>query len=96
MSFQLSQDIVEKLDGLQHLMDEGNVLCIQDSQKARLIAQVLNGNIHPPEAIKAWQVLAGDTLHTLLNELITQALDGRNEQRLVKSYSSEIADYRRS
>ena len=94
MSFQLSQDVVEKLDGLQHLMDEGNVLSIQDSQKARLIAQVLNGNIHSSEAIKAWQVLAGDTLHTLLNELITQALDGRNEQRLVKSYSSEIADYR--
>ncbi len=94
MGFQLNQDVVEKLEGLQHLVDDEYLLSIQDSQKARRIAQVLNANTHPPEDIKAWQVLAGAYLHTLFGKIISTVLSGDDDQRLIHTYSVEIANYR--
>ncbi|HAF61639.1 MAG TPA: hypothetical protein DCK95_04865 [Anaerolineaceae bacterium] len=94
MTFQLAQSVVEKLDGLQHLVDNEHMLSIQDSQKARLVAQTLNEHAHQKIEIKAWQVLAADYLHTLFGEIISAALSHESMQSWLLSYQSVIENYR--
>ncbi len=95
MFFHLSKGAIQRMNGLQDLVDEQGILHIHDSQQARLVAQILSRAHQHPQQVKAWQVLAAAELKALFSDTLRKYLEGKEFFTQSNVYQKCIDKFRR-